>query len=117
MHYGFLKSPMVHSIDPSISIPKIMKTLHVLGYLKSSTTTNLTPNTLNFISLMALCSFDGSFVITNLKYQHFLMQWVEYTFYQAMVPSPRWHLALTSTTTALECIQHMHTWVGELTSL
>ena len=62
MHYGFLESPRVHPIIPSISILETMKALCMLGHLKLSTTTNLTLNALHFISLMALHLVQGIFV-------------------------------------------------------
>ena len=49
LRYGFLDSSRVQPIDPAVRILETAKVLRILGYLKSPTTLNLTPNALHFI--------------------------------------------------------------------
>jgi hypothetical protein len=110
-----------------------MKALHILGYLKLLTNINLTLNALHFITLMVLHSFDSAFVpisnmmipptmVPNNQFRISMFPYAASTIHilsRKGAPSPRLHLALTSATTALECIQHthhMHTNIGELIS-
>ena len=130
LHYGFHDSSRIQPIDPAICILETPKVLWILGYLKSPTTINLTPNALHFITLMVLHSYDGDFVpISNMttpltiapNHQFRILLFpstvgIMYILSSKRSPNPRWHLALTSATTALECIQCASTNIEELVS-
>ena len=118
LRYGFLDSSRVQPTDPAICILKTAKVLQILGYLKSPTTLNLTPNALHFITLIVLCSYNGDFVpisdtttpstiAPNHQFRILLFPsaaGIMYILSSKRLPNPGWHLALTSATTVLECI-------------
>ena len=130
LHYGFLNLSRVQPIDPAIHILETPKVLWILGYLKSPTTLNLTLKALHFITLMVLCSYDSDFVpisdtttpstiAPNHQFRISLFPsaaGIMYILLSKRSPNPGWHLALTSATTPLECIQCASTIIGEFVS-
>ena len=130
LHYGFLDSSRVQPIDPAVCILETAKVLWILGYLKSPTTINLTPNALHFITLMVFHSFNGDFVpISNIttpstiapNHQFRISLFpstvgIMYILSSKRSPNYGWHLALTSATTVLECMQCTSTNIWELIS-
>ena len=130
MHYGFLDLSRVQPIDPAVCILETAKVLWILGYIKSPMTLNLTPNALHFITLMVLHSYNSDFVpISNMttpstiasNHQFRILLFpstvgIMYILSSKRSPNPGWHLALTSATTVLECMQCASTNIGELIS-
>ena len=60
MRYGLIDSGVTIHHNPSITIHASSKTLRVVGYYKSSTAADLSPNASYFISLLLLCPFVES---------------------------------------------------------
>lgn len=133
--FGFTDSTVPCPRDPSIHIHPDTKLLRVLGYLKLPIQETLSPNAIYFISVLLsrqLCEgetsplpeviHDTTLLPTiapnyHLKLSCFYLDNEQiYIISSRLASSREWCLAITSATTALECMRSTHTNLAELIS-